>query len=183
MGWEKGGWRLAAVVAAVAWLVEMPACASAWMLENHRYVNRESGISIAAPDGKAWSRADVDGALLSFADDRGGRLSWIRQCGRAQPPPRLASRQLLIGLQVEGEPEGSSVTVQGAPGWRLRARVRQDGETASIDAVTRIGQHCTDDFLLVTPKPDAAERAAFEAWWRSFRETAGGAAGTSGPTP
>lgn len=183
MGWAKGGWRFAAVVAAVAWLVETPACASAWMLKDHRYVSRESGISIAAPDGKEWRRTHVDGALLSFADDRGAHLSWIRRCGKAHAPPRIASRELLIGLQVEDHPEGRAVTLQGAPGWQLRARVRQDGGTAWIDAVTRVGRRCTDDFLLVAPKPLPAERKSFDAWWHSFREPDGGASGSAGSTP
>jgi hypothetical protein len=185
MGWAKGGWRLAVVAAFVAWLAQTPACASPWTLKDHRYVDRESGASIAEPGAGAgaWRSIDVKGALLSFAQGDAVRLSWIRQCGRALPEPRLAARQLLIGLDVQGDVDGRAVTVAGAPGWQLRASVRDEGRPAWIEAVTRVGSRCTDDFVLVVPKPMPAEQAVFEQWWRSFREPAGAAAERGGGPP
>jgi hypothetical protein len=174
MLWEKGGWRLAAVAAYVAWLAQTPACASPWTLKDHRYVDRESGASVEAPGG-AWRSVDVDGALLSFADGSGARLSWIRQCGRVLPEPRIAARELLIGLDVQGPVEGGAATVDGAPAWELRAEVRDDGHPAWIESVTRVGGRCTDDFVLVAPRPAPAQRTVFERWWRSFREGSGAA--------
>lgn len=174
MGWAKGGWRLAIVASSVAWLAQTPACASPWTLKDHRYVDRESGVSIAEPGPGAgtWRSIDVKGTMLSFAGPDAARLSWIRQCGRALPAPEIASRELLIALDVHGPVEGRAITVDGAPGWQLRARVREKNRRASIDAVTRVGRRCTDDFVLVAPRPSAAQRAVFEAWWRSFQEPA-----------
>lgn len=172
MGWAKGGWRHAVAAASVVWLAQTPACASPWTLKDHRYVNGERGVSIAEPGAGTggWRSIDVKDTMLSFAGGDAARLSWIRQCGRGLPEPRIAARELLLAVEVQGPVEGKAVTVDGAPGWQLRAHVREKGQPAWLEAVTRVGRRCTDDFVLVAPKPVPADRAVFDAWWRSFRE-------------
>jgi len=181
MGAAAGGWRSSALVACLALGLQAPACASDIQRVEGRYVQREIPASIEVPVDPqgTWQRSQVDGATLVLEGPEGARLSWIHHCGGRQPEPRLASRTLLLGVDLLGSPEQGPVRVDGASGWRVRGRVRDGERSAWLEAVTRVQGSCSDDFLLVTPQRSARASALFDRWWRSFRTTVP-AAGASG---
>jgi len=153
-------------------LAQLPACASDVVHTEGRWRLRAQHASVADPDPAAgpWQRREVDGAALSFVGPGGASLSWIRECGRGTPAPRIASSLLLIGVHFDAEPEEGPVEVAGAPGWRVAGQARQGGHVVHLEAVTRVGDGCTDDFLLIQPGSSPALSAAFAAFWVSFRD-------------
>jgi hypothetical protein len=166
-----------ATLAGVLLLASAGACASGGVrLVEGRYVAASSRFSIASPagEGERWSRAHVDGAVLSFRGRSGGpaagaALSLLERCGAPVAEPRLLARELLIGLEQREEEGGAAVVVAGAPAWRQAVRATADGRRVELRSVTRVAGDCTTDFVLVAPHVDAGMEADFDAWWRSYR--------------
>gem|GEM_PF-3759027 len=161
-------------------LAQVPACAADVVHTEGRWRQRTLHASVADPDPAAgpWQRREVAGTALSFAGPAGASLSWIRHCGAGSPEPRIALRLLVMGVVFDPAPEQGPVEVAWASGWRLAGHTRlagpagKEGQSVYLEAVTRVGGGCTDDFLWVQPGSAPAPAAAFRAFWASFRDEA-----------
>ena len=173
-----------AVVAGVWLLVvlQVPACATDLVREDGRLVFRSLGFAIDDPGAgpqAGWSAHRVEGALLSFRAPDGATLSLVQKCGPLPGDLQILARELLIGLEERQIEEEAAVTVNGAPGWRIVARVAYEGRAVRLHTVTRRLGECSLDWIAVAPLERVGLGAEFDAWWASFR--AAPAAEAAGP--
>ena len=146
-------------------------------LEGERYPVPGHGSSLDAPggEGAAWTLASVPGALLTFRGVAGSSaerasMSLVERCAAAPALPRLAARQLLIGLDDREFLEDRSCEVGGMAGW-LQSLDASDEETrVHLRTVTRLESGCSLDWVLVAPQ-GAGLDATFDAWWASWSRT------------
>jgi len=146
-------------------------------LEGERYPVPGHGSSLEAPggEGAVWILTSVPGSLLTFRGVAGSSaehasMSLVERCAAAPGQPRLAARQLLIGLDDREFLEDQPCQVGGMTGW-LQSLDASDGEVrVHLRTVTRLESGCSLDWVLVAP-PGARLDAAFDAWWASWSST------------
>ena len=121
-----------------------------------------------------WRLTSVSGAVLTFRGEAGSTaesasMSLLERCAEAPANPRLAARQLLIGLSDREFRDDRAVEVAGAPGW-LQALDASDGAgRARLRTVTRLEAGCSLDWVLVAGTEARGLDPAFDAWWSSWR--------------
>lgn len=156
------------------------ACASDVVLvgvgPNASLRHKSLGYSIAHPGASSrnWERIEVDGADLSYRGAPAGEfarasISLISQCGRPMARPELLARQLLIGTSERSVEAAGPIDVNGSAGWFQIFETRLDGVSVRVKTVTVVESDCSFDFVLTAPSLPAALEAAFDRWWRSFR--------------
>lgn len=167
----SGGLRSLGAAATLVVALQAPACASDWVAEAGRLRHRELDLSLADPAAQGgWTRIEVEGARLAFRGPDGATMSFLRDCEeRREGSPRLAARQLLLGLETRRLREDRAVEVAGAPGWLQVVEARDEDRAARLKTVTRLDGGCREDWVLATPGPPGEAEAGFDAWWRSYR--------------
>ncbi|MGI9432012.1 MAG: hypothetical protein ACR2PQ_07350, partial [Myxococcota bacterium] len=177
------GGRIAAALMIAAALSGAAGCAAPIPArEGERYPVPGHGSSVEAPggEGAAWTLASVPGALLTFRGVAGSTaehasMSLVERCAAAPGQPRLAARQLLIGLDDREFLEDRPCEVGGTTGWLQSLEASDEAVRVHLRTVTRLESGCSLDWILVAP-PGAGLDAAFDAWWASWsrdRETSG----------
>jgi hypothetical protein len=174
-GMGHGG-RVAAIALAAALAGSMGCAASAPRYDGERYLVAEHGFSIAAPpgEGASWRRVAVGGAVLAFRGIPGteaefASMSVLRRCEGAPTQPRLAARQLLIGLSERVILEDRAVEIAGGEGWLQTLEASDDDIRVRLRTVTRLEGGCSVDWVLISPPDQPGLDAAFDAWWSSWR--------------
>ena len=180
--WSGALRSLAAAWTALA-VLPTPACASGWVAEAGRLRHPELGISLASAAELAprWERIQVEGAQLAYRGPEGAVMSFLHECGlRREASPRVAARQLLIGLERRRMLRDGALQVAEAPGWLQQVEAVDEGRQAQLLTVTRMADDCREDWVLATSGPPGPAAAVFDAWWRSYRPRATGDARRDG---
>lgn len=168
----RGALRSLAVTATALVALQTPACASPWQRANGRLEHREPAFSLRDPAGEpGWRRIEVEGAALAYRGPEGAVMSFLRGCERRarERSPRLAARELLIGLEGRTLAEDRAVEVAGAPGWLQVVDARDEAREARLKTVTRLDGPCREDWVLSSPERFGPAEAVFDAWWSSYR--------------
>ena len=159
------------LLVAVASLFAVAGCATGWQQQGDRFVDEARGMSIAVPDSGgasgAWRPVDVDGSVLTLRREDGATLSWLRRCERREVSARTASRELVRGLPDRVLSAEGAVATEGGEAWRVAAQVGRGEAPLGLDAVTRVGGGCIDDWVLVAPAGSPTE-GVLDAWWPTW---------------
>jgi hypothetical protein len=179
----RGVHALAFVLAAA---VAAAACASGPERSDGGFRDPERGWWIAEPKGPPgyWQRERVTGAELAWRGGEGEQLALSVRCGIPLAGPAILARHLRIGLSGSHLDESREVEVDGRPGWlQVFDAAPAGGPAVQVRAVTRVGDPCVEDFLLVTSSPSALAEDAFTAFWQSFRSPPAKPAGSTAGSP
>jgi hypothetical protein len=145
-----------------------------------RYLVPGHASSIEAPggEGAVWRLEQVPGAALTFRGEVAttaaqASMSLLERCAGAAPKPRVAARQLLIGLADRDVHEDRAVEVAGFRGWLQALDASDAAGRVHLRTVTVIDANCSLDWVLVAPPESRALDAPFDAWWSSWRPDRG----------
>jgi len=157
---------------ALAATAALAACASGPERADGGFRDPTRGWWIAEPKAPPgyWKREQVDGAELAWRGAAGEQLALSVRCGIPLAAPAVLARHLRIGLAASHLREGREVEVDGRPGWlQVFDAAPAGGPPVVVRAVTRVGEACVEDFLLVASAPSPLAEDAFTAFWHSFR--------------
>ncbi len=158
-------------------------CATGWVQESGRFVDRPKGLSIAAPERGEWERVEVEGSTLTLRRQDGVTLSWLRDCAEVPATAQAASEALLQAVGPRRVVEEGPVGVARGEAWRVVAELdpsRGFGSSGQLQTVTRIHDGCTDDWVLAAP-PAIEVGGLLQEWWSSVEAPQVAAEGSSLP--
>jgi hypothetical protein len=147
--------------------------------------HRELGYTIAAPEPGAgpWRRMRVEGTDLAFRGPYGEALSLMSHCTGTAARPRIAARNLTLGLGGATPLVSGPISLRGDAGWAQSFEASTDGVPVRVHTVTLVSGGCTFDWVLSARAPSSespgaggpgeagwrADLRSFDAWWRSFQ--------------